>query len=516
MHTLSQSQYDQLAATLTKPVIDGHLAEIAKLPQYAHIKPENMFKWLEAIASFDAPRIGWHIKRLYGIGGSEIGKLMHAAYEKFNPFGSAYDIYTDKLMITHPSEPNHHMSRGTNMEDHIGNSFRRQANASTAKEAIATFSTIKIKDHFWLNGNPDDLVYFGSDYKPENGLWLVDYKAPDKEGFIEKYDKEGVNFDYVCQLHHYRACALQAGSDFKIKGLLLVSWDKSKFGFDLSPEGLSNLDLDVRQVPFDADLHDNMLKHGDALWSDIVNGRKPSMDFGRKTARKLDESLFEVSIEAEPDQAIRMEMATEKLNLFQSTIEQSSAATLLANMAYTHDKAMKKSLNEMAQGLSMDESNKISYGISSIKTTAVVNEDLLDSLLDRLNIDKEAVLKTSTEFDAEKIDAYLLALPSIIKASLYKRELDEGALLLQVTEKLDSQDDAKIAIEKIKDLTYALTTSRAKVGFIAECIKLTKSNAERVLADFIEESKPIILGELTAEEVSNHLTQQASKPKPSM
>lgn len=193
-------------------------AELIRLaPQASVIKEADQKRWLEGIMRYHRSRAAWHAKRLYGIGGSEMGAVLrHMLGVRDSGFSNISRVVEQKLLKRLPDYQTIHMRRGTALEDlaRLAFLFKYQAKPDTA--AMAAMVTPHSKAGYeWLAGNPDDFVEI------RGKRYLVDYKIP------STYDDQ-IDYDYKAQLHHY-----ELGGRFRgIKcdgGLLLVK-------LDLAPE----------------------------------------------------------------------------------------------------------------------------------------------------------------------------------------------------------------------------------------------------------------------------------------
>lgn len=97
------------------------LRVLRNLPQVmGGVVPEDRIgRWLDFVARTDPSRICWHLRRLGGIGGSEIASVMMEPGAYNTPRG----IAMSKLMITPPMRPTAAMKRGAMAEDFIRDMF---------------------------------------------------------------------------------------------------------------------------------------------------------------------------------------------------------------------------------------------------------------------------------------------------------------------------------------------------------------------------------------------------------
>jgi hypothetical protein len=108
------------------------LEEIAALPQVKSdaVKKPDIMKWLDQVARIDPQRISWHVRRLGGIGGSEIASVMGLK----GAYATPEMIAKQKLMIIPPFRPTAAMQRGAVAEPYIRELFEGAADTGTAVE----------------------------------------------------------------------------------------------------------------------------------------------------------------------------------------------------------------------------------------------------------------------------------------------------------------------------------------------------------------------------------------------
>src|SRR5690606_14671796 len=90
---------------------------LAALPQATAISQEHAERWLEGVMRYHRARAAWHARRLYGIGGSEMGAVLRGLNGlKETGFGTFRNVVEQKLMMRLPEYENVHMKRGTVLE----------------------------------------------------------------------------------------------------------------------------------------------------------------------------------------------------------------------------------------------------------------------------------------------------------------------------------------------------------------------------------------------------------------
>lgn len=231
---------------------------VDQLPQARHIAQDVRERWIERTIALGDHDPMWHARRLRGIGSSEIGCCVQSARGIFTPFQSARDVALSKLMVLAPDAGSGDTRRGNHLETVIRDMFHAKFGTRSETAMMEAMQDVVVSGAPWMVGNPDDLCVI------DGTLYIVDYKAPRPTTLEENQKADGVDFDYVCQLHHLQRIGREAG--LQIKGRLLCALD------------YNNWDLDVRAVPFDGRLLEEMMQVGNELWNEFVlKGDAPVM-----------------------------------------------------------------------------------------------------------------------------------------------------------------------------------------------------------------------------------------------
>lgn len=250
------------------------LTLIDALPQRQAIEDRHVDRWIERTLSMARDRMAlehgtdgfsfsdvhrhvlWHVRRASGIGGSEIGTIVkHFRGERGN-FTNARNLVLEKLLILSPQPSTPEMSRGVRAEPWIQAIYQAKTGHVTDTEHLARLRGFRWSKMPVLNGTPDDIVIQANARRR-----LVDYKAPSADVCAE-YEKDGISFDYVCQLHHYGIIAVAAGSRFH----------------DMSIEVLDPRSFEVVSYPIaiDRDLMKEIMASARQLWVDhVMTGMAP-------------------------------------------------------------------------------------------------------------------------------------------------------------------------------------------------------------------------------------------------
>ena len=232
----------------------SYLERISSLPQAASIPRARAENWLAAVLAVKPDRVGWHIERLFGLGGSDIGSvLLHDRCRRGldvdeTPFTDASAIVQSKLMLMHPTPPEGPAEWGTLLEPVIQRLALRRFGAVQDTDLIEEISRRPFSsNHPWARCNLDDIWIV-------NGKRiLVDYKAP---GDVSHFFSAGAPTDYRCQLDLYalRLEELGAPADFRCLVVLDPVLRIPRIVY----------------VPPDDGLRSEMLAAGDYAWSNYV------------------------------------------------------------------------------------------------------------------------------------------------------------------------------------------------------------------------------------------------------
>lgn len=245
------------------------IRDIKKLPQAEYIDDMDLLRWISKVEEIDPERLEWHVRRLGGFGGSEIGVLWMNEREMYHPFEDAQGIVRNKLLMDQILDPEGNLIRGSMMEDAILRPLYRK----TMQERLEALGHIvrfrdDLMDQFmyfkdsdpelaWLIGSPDELM------EVDGKLIIIDYKAP-TSNTIEAYRSYGPNeapIYYEAQLHHYATIAQKLG--IEVSGLQLASLNYNKFEFDL------------REIPLRKEFQEELLAAGSHYWKNVIQGQVP-------------------------------------------------------------------------------------------------------------------------------------------------------------------------------------------------------------------------------------------------
>lgn len=377
------------------PAIEQALIEISKLPQAGHIKREDAAAWLEQVKAREPDRLAWHVRRLRGIGGSEIGAIVVAFRNEYHPFTQAADIIRGKLMIDAPEGPNGDTARGVALEEPLRDLFRpwmkKHYNAVPADDVLAAVQEVKSRSNPWQVGNPDDAFWL-----PGKKLLMTDYKCP-RPDVLAGYEVFGKPFDYICQLHHYTMLAIEAGFGEHIDELCLCSLDSDKW----SPA--------PHFLKYDPALAEEISKAGAHYWNNFVlKGLVPDL-IDKPTQTTEDPVLREMVLKA----GRTLAMAN---NGYRRTAEmQELISSYVGDRFFLGKPSIAVDFVDLMPDRTVDQDRlkrRLSLWGEKIEDYMMPDEPdpaLMEAELKRLGIDPTKFYTKSKKFDIDKIQARLRA-----------------------------------------------------------------------------------------------------------
>lgn len=425
-------------------------ARIATLPQYRFLDEVRINRWLNFILKVEPARVEWHIDRLRGFGGSEMGVIAGPMWNEFNPFRSPMDVFQDKMMIKLPDGPSGDTRRGTFMEDTIRDIFRAKYDAVEMTDELKLIAKFSDPKHPWLVGNPDDLVRIG------DKTYMVDYKCP-RPGFKEKYDKHGISFDYFTQLHHYTLIARK--QKVPVDGLLLCSFD------------MVTWDVDVRGVEMKEAMFDVIITAGDWLYFEhILKNTPPKISFAPK---------------------VLISDTNERGAKLRDLLDQAAIFSSIANCAYAKDKEVKAEMALLLADQRFGDVKQV-HGLMEIVPKTELVPELAVQQLEQLGYVPEDFLLDGGEVNTEK----LLALAT-------KAELD-----------IDSCMDKKLDPELVKHVlemngipetsyteeTYRIGLTKSKSPSVKKPLDTLKGVAKDLVEDFLKRNKGVFAPQIAGQE----------------
>lgn len=279
---------NKMKASELKKLRKDMFKALAELPQRAAIDDTHAYAWIDQVLNQEPERAMWHIDRLFGIGGSEIGVLLGNDDGEFHPFSDARQITRQKLLLDGLTPPNGDLKRGTMMEDMAESLYFEQIAKRGAKSILTDdlkeiISNYKNEKHPWLVGNPDGII------QEKNGdVWIVDYKVP-MPSQIDHIQSVGVPFYYEAQLHHYKLIM----DDLTELGLEVK-------GLKLCPLNLKTFEVEEYDVPVRPELSAQILEVGDKYWNNYVLKGRPAPQIRLRNTSHLSKVEFEL-IDSDPE-----------------------------------------------------------------------------------------------------------------------------------------------------------------------------------------------------------------------
>lgn len=352
---------------------DKALAEIEKLPQRKFISEKDMFRWLDEVERIDPSRMMWHVRRLGGLGGTDIGEIVTHARGGWG-FRSLDTVVAEKLMAIPPSQPNEKMKRGLDMEDTVRQMFHRQIGGVPRNDLVQRCMQDIPGEFSWIRSNPDDVVEI-----PGTGIYLADYKCPD-----EPHSSIATGYQVQLQVYDYKLFSaihgrfpepeeipelLDGRPALSCDALILVSLDYKKWA--ASP----------LQAEYDIDLMRDSLVYGQKVWQAICSGKNPKIDRAKP-------ERYELSTKDKSDLAML-----------------DAKWTSLQVITKRADDLAKQAKAEIAEILRQSQSGEEYLGTFS-KTTRkmTVDGDTLSVLMaENPHLDWDAVNVKTKKYDSDKL-----------------------------------------------------------------------------------------------------------------
>lgn len=237
--------------------VEECLRRIGRLPHAGVIDPENALRWVRLTMGIDPERIGWHIARAGGIGGSEAGTVLSWAYGDFHSRNTAERMGKQKLLVLPPERANDDMSRGAYLEDHIKAVYEARLTRDGRKwrERLDLKKVIEASPHPelpFLRASLDGI------YEIDGAIVITDFKAPSEES-LDGYVKHRDFHDYVAQLNHYHLVA--EGHGVRVDALELAMYDYRR---------VASVGCQVFPIAIDPVLQQKIVSAASSFWNDYV------------------------------------------------------------------------------------------------------------------------------------------------------------------------------------------------------------------------------------------------------
>jgi hypothetical protein len=356
---------------------------ISSLPQADAIKEEDAKAWLEKTASLTVradnesaaipqaiEQLWWHLKRLNGIGGSDIGDVISYRVGETPGFNTPDELFRAKRMIDAPTNGDNYTRRGTLLEPILGRLLIEDYELERSEETIAQVyaNSGKVPGYEFLVGNIDDAVR-----DVDGDIYIVDYKAPTDVPTEPP-------FAYVAQLHHY--------------DIILNNGERGDNQLADAFFNYSKGELTVHLVHKDEELIDQIKQFGREFWDCVCDPKIEQlpavwMDSGEVIEGEMseDDSKLVPEIEAKL-KAVRV--------LEEMLAKAKGELAVLAEKTLTSDYGIKSGAKDVSKDLTARVSLKIKEELKLV------------SLLEHKGIDPETLKKESASFDKEAVTAFII------------------------------------------------------------------------------------------------------------
>ena len=282
------------------------LEAMQSLPQFKHFTEDDVNRFVQSKANDS--RALWHVSRLTGIGGSEIGVAVAEYRGLQDAFGNTVaDLVREKLLVVPPKKITMAMRKGLVSEDAIRQIFLEDYKASQDEQTLSRMNLGELKgSRTWMRYSPDDIVMIGGK------RYLTDYKRP-----AEASLHDDIRFRYICQLHLGRQILEHNG--IQVDGMLLAQF----------PEAGQGDDLIVSEILYDESIDADIVTAGDAAWNRVLAGQIPAArkrDGEKALPEKVVAELNEMSLEF-----ARYKAMTDTLIDAQKEIQERMATLMASN-----------------------------------------------------------------------------------------------------------------------------------------------------------------------------------------
>lgn len=343
-------------------------AVVPSLPQGGRIQADDAIAWYRSVLENDESRFFWHVDRLKGIGGSDMGEI--AAWKLGVPalFKTPKEIIDAKLMKT-PLEPqNAAMRRGSLLEPIIQQIFLEDFKATTRKDLIFAIDNASFPEHPWLRGNVDDVVQFNT-----GDVYVVDYKCPGEPPHGE------TPLQYAAQIHQYNYILRRMVPSLTETGLLVAYYDH--------PEGA----VKPVEVAYDPAIETAVIEGGDEIWAHVLAGTYPVIEPYKKSDLQYDEEA-KTRIAKLEEEFVRLK--------------------LVADAAYGELKVVQEELSNALSnhGKFTMKGQKVPLDVLGLTVRQNLNEETLRTILQETSTPADGFLIPSKKMDEEKMMLRLVAL----------------------------------------------------------------------------------------------------------
>jgi len=444
------------------------MALIDLLPQRPVIKDHHAERWLSRTVTMSIERVElehgegnatvgdvhkhalWHVRRASAIGGSEMGTIVkHFRGDRGN-FTSAKNLAMEKLLIMAPQRSTPEMARGNRAEPWLQRMYHEQHGVRSDEAMLDLMKGYRWSRLPQLVGTPDDIVIMPDGRRRR----LIDYKCPSADVNAE-YEKNGVSFDYVCQVHHYGILAQSAGARFD--DMEVAVFDPRYFV------------IHQYKVERDPALIQEIMKAGQVFWDEFVmNGLIPD-DLAPDALEIQEGEMYDLGV-----QAVILKVMGDEIEIRRKE--------LLERVS-----AMGSEWHELATG-------KLDMGFASFTRSRKWDEAALVELAGAVGINPDDHLKDSGKPDADKAVALLCALHKRITEgadpSPVLADIARDGVPTKVALDLDALEEAVrgagVNTTPAAGLAEKFLISQKKKGEDADNVRVIRAQAIE-LADTLEE-----------------------------
>jgi predicted phage-related endonuclease len=441
---------------------------IGLLPQRPVIQDHHATRWLERTVTMSIERVElehgegnatvgdvhkhalWHVRRASAIGGSEMGTIVkHFRGDRGN-FTSAKNLAMEKLLIMSPQRSTPEMARGNRAEPWLQRMYHEQHGVRSDEAMLDLMKGYRWSRLPQLVGTPDDIVIL-----PDDRRRLVDYKCPSADVNAE-YEKKGVSFDYVCQVHHYGILSQASGGRFD--EMEVAVFDPRYFV------------IHQYKVERDPALIQEIMKAGQVFWDEFVmNGLIPD-DLSPDALEIQEGEMYDLGV-----QAVMLKVMGDELELRRKE--------LLERIS-----AMGSEWHELATG-------KLDMGFASFTRARKWDEAALVELARAVGLNPEDHLEDTGKPDTDKAVALLTALHKRVvdgeDPSPLLADIARDGVPTKISVNLDALEEAVRAAgvntTPAAGLTEKFLISSKKKGEDADNVRTIKAEAI-AFADHIEET----------------------------
>lgn len=441
-------------------------ALIDKLPQRAVVDDAHVERWLTRTLKMSIERVEldlgegnadvgdvhehalWHVRRASAIGGSEMGTIVkHFRGERGN-FTSARNLAMEKLLVMAPMRSTPEMARGNRAEPWLQRMYHEEHGVRSDEGMLDLLKGFRWDRLPQMVGTPDDIVVL-----PDDTRRLVDYKCPSADVNAE-YEKNGISFDYVCQVHHYGILSQASGG--RIADMEVAAFDPRYFM------------VHQYEVEKDPELMREIMISAKTFWDDFVMTGALPEDIAPDNLEVREGEMYDLGVQA----AIMKVLSDETSARQKELLERASA--------------MGSEWHDLATG-------KLDLGFAALDRTRKWDEDALSEIARSVGVDPDEYFSDTGKIDTDRANTLLESLhktivsgedPGPALADLArngvpkKRALDAPALA-------EAVEEAGATTTSAAGLQERFTLSRKKKGDEADKVREIKAQVID-LADTLE------------------------------